>query len=125
MMTLWSIFRSPLMMGGELRDNDPWTLSLLANPEVLDVNRDSTGNRPVSREGGRIVWTARNQSGAVYVALFNVGDEPSTVSAAWTDLGLTGPRTVRDLWKREDAGRAEGSVERRVPPHGAALLKLS
>jgi len=125
MMTLWSIFRSPLMVGGELRDNDPWTLSLLTNPEVLEVNRDSSGNRPVSRQAGRIVWAARSRSGADYVALFNVGDEPVTVSASWTDLGITGPRTVRDLWKREDAGRAEGSVERPVPPHGAALLKLS
>ena len=125
MMTLWCIFRSPLMVGGELRDNDPWTLSLLTNPEVLEVNRDSSGNRPASREGGRIVWTARSKTGAVYVALFNVGDESSTVSARWADLGINGPRTVRDLWKREDAGRAEGTVERSVPPHGAALLKLS
>jgi hypothetical protein len=125
MMTLWSIFRSPLMVGGELRDNDPWTLSLLTNPEVLEVNRDSTGNRPVSREGGGIVWTARSQTGAVYAALFNVREEPRAVSASWTDLEITGPRTVRDLWKREDAGRADGIVERRVPPHGAMLLKLS
>jgi alpha-galactosidase len=125
MMTLWSVFRSPLFMGGELRDNDPWTLSLLTNPEVLEVNRDSSGNRPISRQAGRIVWAARSRSGADYVALFNVGDEPLTVSVSWTDLGITGPRTVRDLWKREDAGRAEGVVERPVPPHGAALLKLS
>lgn len=39
MMTLWSIFRSPLMFGGELRDNDPWTFSLLTNEEVLAVHR--------------------------------------------------------------------------------------
>ena len=125
MMTLWSIFRSPLIMGGELRDNDPWTLSLLTNPDVLEVNQESVGNQPVSRAGGRIVWTARSKTGAVYLALFNVGDEPLTVSASWTDLGITGPRTVRDLWKREDTGRAEGVVERLVPSHGAVLLKLS
>jgi len=125
MMTLWSIFRSPLMVGGELRDNDPWTLSVLTNPEVLEVNRDSAGNRPVSRQAGKIVWTARSKNGADYVALFNVGNEPLTVSASWTDLGITGPRAVRDLWKREDAGPAEGLVERQLPPHGAALLKLS
>jgi hypothetical protein len=125
MMTLWSIFRSPLMMGGELRDNDPWTLSLLTNPEVLSVNRDSSGNRPVSRRGWNIVWTATGHTGEVYVALFNVGDGPSTVGASWTELGVSGSRSVRDLWKREEAGRAEGAVERLLPPHGSALLRLS
>ncbi|HYH04338.1 MAG TPA: glycoside hydrolase family 27 protein, partial [Bacillota bacterium] len=35
MLTLWMIFRSPLMLGGELRDNDQWTLDLLTNHEVL------------------------------------------------------------------------------------------
>jgi hypothetical protein len=125
MMTLWSIFRSPLMVGGELRDNDPMTLSLLTNPEVLEVNQESIESRPVSREGHRIVWTARSPSGPVYVSLFNVGDSSATVSTTWRDLGLSGPRFARDLWKREDMGRTEGLVERRLPPHGSALLKLS
>jgi hypothetical protein len=124
MMTLWSIFRSPLMMGGELRDNDPWTLSLLTNPEVLEVNRASTDNRPVSREDSRIVWTAQGFSGAAFVALFNIGDSSVTVTTSLENLGLSGPRRVRDLWKREDAGVTNGVVQRRLPPHGAALLKL-
>ena len=34
MMTLWGIFRSPLMMGGEMRENDEFTLSLLQNREL-------------------------------------------------------------------------------------------
>ena len=41
MMSLWSIFRSPLIFGGELRDNDDWTLSLLTNREVLRMHRES------------------------------------------------------------------------------------
>jgi hypothetical protein len=125
MMTLWAIFRSPLMAGGELRDTDPWTLSLLTNPEVLQVNQASSGNRPVSRSGSGIAWSAAGPGGEVFVALFNVGDRPASVAASWNDLGVTGPRSVRDLWRRAEDGRAEGSVERRLPPHGAALLRLS
>ncbi len=125
MMTLWTIFRSPLMMGGELRDNDIWTLSLLTNPEVLNVNRDSRDNRPVARHGKSIIWAAKGDVKEVYVALFNVGDAPATVAASWAELGISGPRSVRDLWKREEAGRAEGVIERRLPPHGSALLRLS
>ncbi len=113
------------MMGGELRDNDIWTLSLLTNPEVLNVNRDSRDNRPVARHGKSIIWAAKGDVKEVYVALFNVGDAPATVAASWAELGISGPRSVRDLWKREEAGRAEGVIERRLPPHGSALLRLS
>ena len=125
MMTLWAIFRSPLMMGGELRDSDAWTLSLLTNPEVLQVNQDSSENRPVARRDSALVWAAKGRAGEMYVALFNIGEEPATVEAAWTDLGISGPQSVRDLWNREEAHRAEGSVARRLPPHGAAMLRLS
>ena len=125
MMTLWSIFRSPLMVGGELRDNDPWTLSLLTNPEVLEVNRDSTENRPVSRQGDRIVWTARSRSGAVLVALFNVGEEP--VDRVRVVDGPGYHRASRGARSLETGGcgpdRRIGGAP--VPPHGAALLKLS
>ena len=44
LMTLWSIARSPLMFGGHLPDNDPWTLDLLTNDEVLAVNQMATAS---------------------------------------------------------------------------------
>src|ERR1039458_254279 len=43
LMTLWCIFRSPLMMGGDLPTLDSFTRSLLSNPEVLAVNQHSSG----------------------------------------------------------------------------------
>src|SRR5260370_1556239 len=45
--TLWSIFRSPLIMGGNLTLCDEWTESLLTNLEVLAVNQHSIGNHAV------------------------------------------------------------------------------
>jgi alpha-galactosidase len=35
LLTLWSIFHSPLMIGGDLTSADEWTTSLLTNPEVI------------------------------------------------------------------------------------------
>ena len=46
-MTLWSIARSPLILGAELPDSDAFTLSLLTNDEVIAVNQASL-NRPSS-----------------------------------------------------------------------------
>ncbi|MGI8771167.1 MAG: glycoside hydrolase family 27 protein [Acidobacteriaceae bacterium] len=54
MMTLWSIFRSPLMFGGDLPSNDDMTLALISNPEVLAVNQASTGGHQVYRTGSTI-----------------------------------------------------------------------
>ncbi len=75
LMTLWSIARSPLMHGGDLTKTDPFTLSLLTNDEVLDVNQRSTDNRPLFDRDGLIAWTATDPAnGDMYLALFNARD---------------------------------------------------
>lgn len=71
-MTLWSIARSPLILGADMTRLDPFTLDLLTNREVLAVNQASTGNRQLSRKDDLIVWTADVPGSADrYVALFN------------------------------------------------------
>jgi len=126
MMTLWSIFRSPLMFGGSLTEMDPWTLSLLTNPEVLAVNQRSRGNRPVYTEPGRAVWAARDpESDAAYVALFNRSDAAQAVGVDLGAVGIAGRAAVRDLWQRSDSEPCEGALERVIEPHGSRLLKLT
>jgi len=124
MMTLWSIFRSPLMFGGELRDNDDWTLSLLTNEEVLELNQRSHSNRLVSREEDKIVWTAKDEQENTYVALFNAGEESALVEANLVDLGIKGKTNARDVWKKQSIGEVEGKISYHLPPHGSILIKL-
>ena len=125
MMTLWSIARSPLIMGGDLRKLDPATTALLTNDEVLAVNQRSAGNQPVLNAGGSVVWTAEVPgSKARYLALFNISDNEMLVRI---DLGLVGVKgrvSVRDLWARKADGVAEHNLQRRLPPHGAGLYRL-
>ncbi|WP_199621632.1 glycoside hydrolase family 27 protein [Paenibacillus alkalitolerans] len=124
MMTLWCIFRSPLMFGGELRDNDDWTLSLLTNEEVLDMHRNSFGARQVYRENDRVVWTAKGNDGSVYAALFNIGDDPAEVAVSLEQLGTDSPKEARDLWNRKNIGAISQSLSAALPPHSASLYKL-
>lgn len=71
LMTFWTIFRSPLMFGGDLPSNDDFTLSLLTNSEVLDITKNSTNNRLLSDDGNRTIWLADDpKTGDVYAALF-------------------------------------------------------
>jgi alpha-galactosidase len=124
MMTLWSIFRSPLMFGGELRDNDEWTLSLLTNKEVLDLNQHSHSNRLVYRKGDQVVWTARDDDNNAFLALFNVGKETVTLQVTLEQLHLSSGKRVRDLWKQEEIGQVEDVIEQTLHPHSSLLLKL-
>lgn len=124
MMTLWSIFRSPLMFGGEMRNNDEWTLSLITNEEVLAVNQHSHGAHPVKRNEKEIVWQAQSADGEPIVALFNADDEEKEISVTFSELEISGEYTLRDLWKKEDISRVSECITTILKPHSAALYLL-
>ncbi len=124
MMTLWCIFRSPLMFGGELRNNDEWTLGIITNGEVLDVNQHSRSAHPVKSDGREIVWEAESDEGKKIVALFNADDTEKIISVGFDELKITGKFILRDLWKREDIGEITDKIEAMLKPHSAKLYML-
>ena len=125
LMTLWSIMRSPLIFGGDLPANDAFTLALLTNQEVLDVDQKSSANHQVYESGTTMAWLAEvPNSPDKYVALFNLSDKPQVVSLPWSDLKLAFAKpSVRDLWQGKDLGVAD-KVDKQIPPHGALLLRV-
>ena len=133
LMTLWSIARSPLIHGGDLTRTDDLTLSLLTNPEVLAVDQQSEGNRPLFERDGLVAWTASVPgSPDRYVAVFNTRDrkdgapaEGLPVRVTLADLGLAGRCAVRDLWARQDLAPVESEIAPVVPWHGAALFRIT
>lgn len=125
LMTLWSIARSPLIMGGDLRHLDHATLALLTNREVIAVNQTSRENRPHFVEDGSRIWSARAADGAQYLALFNTTRAPRRVGVDLARLGIPARAQVRDLWAARDEAPSHGRVERVLPAHGAGLYKLS
>ena len=121
LLTLWSIARSPLIMGGDLRKLDDFTLSLLTNDEVLGVNQSSEDNREIFRGDGLAAWQARpTRGGGTYLAVFNLRDATpasagATLPIQLADLGLSGPVRVRDLWRRADVETVRGILCRKFP----------
>lgn len=126
LVTLWCIFPSPLMIGGNLPSADDWTLSLLTNPEVLTVDQHSTGNHPVITTQKTVAWLARSTSGnSQYLAIFNVGESSEALHYDWKDLGLTGKSyKPRDLWERKDLDAA-GAMTVTLQPHASVLYRLT
>ena len=124
--TLWCIFPSPLMVGGDLPRADAWTTSLLTNPEVIEVDQNSTGNHPVITTDKAVVWMAQSSTTkGYYLAAFNLGESSETLHYSWKDLGLPGSNYgLRDLWERKDLG-ASGAVNLTLPPHGSVLYGIS
>ena len=126
MMTLWSIFRSPLMMGGDLPSSDAWAESLLTNPEVIAVNQKSHGSRAVINSATTAIWTSQpDQGSGYYLAVFNIGDSEQTIEYQWSQMGLTaGTYQIHDLWAHKNLGNA-GSLSVKLQPHASVLYRLS
>jgi hypothetical protein len=125
-MTLWSIFRSPLIFGGDLPSNDPATTALVTNEEVLAVDQNSSGGHEALSLGNLRVWTAELPgSGDRYLAAFNVGENPEEVNLQWEQLGISAQTTeVRDLWQKANLGK-QSMLRATLRPHASLLYRLS
>ena len=128
MMTLWGIAPSPLILGMDLTKMDPWTLSLIANPEMLAINQDPLGAQGirVTQHGELESWAKKLHNGDLAMAMFNRGNKNGMpVTAAWTGLGVPDRAVVRDIWNQRTLGEFNGKIELPVASHGAHLLRIS
>lgn len=123
MMTLWAVFRSPLFIGGELRLTDNYTLSLVTNPEVINVNQNSEKPLLVYNKGGIAVWQTKIEN-CTAVAVFNLSDEEKHYKLSFSDLGIENVRAVRDLWARKDIPKCENDVAVSLKPHSSEFFEI-
>lgn len=123
MMTLWAVFRSPLFFGGELRLTDNYTLSLVTNPEVINVNQNSEKPLFVYNKGGIAVWQTKIEN-CTAVAVFNLSDEEKHYKLSFSDLGIENVRAVRDLWARKDIPKCENDVAVSLKPHSSEFFEI-
>ena len=131
LMSLWSIARSPLMIGSDLTKLDNFTLALLTNDEVLAVNQNSTGNHQLFQHDGLCAWVADVPgSPDKYVALFNTRSQPDCGVAApvplkFSEQGFAGAGHLRDLWAQKDLGVFTNEFAPVINVHGAGLYRAS
>lgn len=125
-MTFWSIYRSPLMLGGNLPENRSFELKLFSNDEVLAVNQQGENPRELYNIDGHLVWYSHQpNSKNIYIALFNTNEEAENIAVNLKSLGFTKNVNVRDLWNKKDVGSFNNSYQQKVNRHGAVLLKIS
>ncbi|MDU0348758.1 glycoside hydrolase family 27 protein [Actinomyces sp. MRS3W] len=134
--TLWSIARSPLMVGGHLPDSVPETIALLQADAVLAVGERGENCREIIRDQELVVWRStlrpdhcRNTDAAVkrdkqeVRAVFNLGRSPRRIRLHVDDLGLpAATAAVLDLWSGETQTLTDGWWQSVVPAHGASMF---
>ena len=99
MITLWSIFRSPLMIGANLALLDDETFKLLTNERIYTMARSIRESKEVYKDDRFIVWEGRSLDNG-YTAIFNISDSlqhdiPATIKQGSIEM-WTG-RVLNDL----------------------------
>ncbi len=124
-LTLWAIFRSPLMMGGDLPHNDAWTTSLLTNRELLKVDQRARNPRVALSSNEQVVWTSTPEDRVgYYVAVFNRSEQQQALRYTWAQLGIPdGAYQMRDLWEHKDLGSAK-EIRVTLAPHASVLYHV-
>ena len=122
MLTLWSIMRSPLMLGGELTGFDEFTMNLVTNSEILAMHANARHSHQVWRREidgiEHALWIAADTKGGYYVAVFNLGDKDSDISIPLADLEIYDGVNGTELWSGEHVEEPK-SLSVSLKSHGA------
>lgn len=125
-MSMWALMASPLFYSGMMSRLDAFTLNVLCNGEVIDVNQDVLGKqaRIVRQTEGELVLAKAMEDGSVAVGLFNMGEAAGSMTVTWEELGVRGGKRVRDVWRHRELGRTDGKFTMKVARHGAEIIRL-
>jgi alpha-galactosidase len=125
-MSMWSLMASPLFFSGDMTKLDQFTLNVLCNSEVIDIDQDPLGKQGaiVRKTDEEFILEKPLDDGSRAIGLFNLTNEPRSISADWKELGLKGKQTGRDVWRQQNLGSFEGNFSSKVPAHGVIMVRL-
>jgi alpha-galactosidase len=124
--SLWALLASPLLIGCDMTQLDDFTLSLLTNDEVLDINQDVLGKQAsrVSQNGSIEIWIKDLEDGSKAIGIFNRGMFQSAINVIWKELGIKENYIIRDVWSQKDIGKTSGNYTANIPAHGVKLIRI-
>lgn len=124
--SLWALLSAPLLIGCDMAQLDDFTISLLTNDEVIEVNQDPLGKQGtvVKEDESVVVYAKPMEDDAMAVGLFNRGEKPIKATVTWKNLGMRGEQKVRDLWRQQDVATSDVEFTTDIAPHGVRLIKV-
>ena len=125
--SMWCLTAAPLLLGCDLDQLDAFTLGLLTNDEVLDLDQDALGKQAtcIAKDGNTAIYAKPLEDGSWAVGFFNHDPAAAHATLLWSALGLHGPQTVRDLWRQKDLGTFDGKFSADTNSHGVFLVRIS
>ena len=139
--SLFSLLAAPLLIGCPIEQLDAFTLNLLSNDEVIEVNQDPLGKpaRLVLEEQGVQIWLKPLEEGAYAVGIFNTANFGRTPESyfRWEDeqavnytldfnkLKLNGVFDVRNVWTQKEVSVRAKKFNALIPHHGVVMIKLT
>lgn len=125
-MSMWSLMAAPLVFSGDMAKLDAFTINVLCNPEVIEVDQDPLGcqARIVKQTADEFILVKDLEDGSKALGLFNLRPAEATMAVDWATMKISGAKTVRDLWRQGDIGKSHGRFEAKVAPHGVVLVKI-
>jgi len=129
--SLWSLFAAPLLIGCDMEKLDDFTLNLLTNDEVIEINQDPLGKQAtcVHTIGDLRIYVKELEDGSRAVGFCNFGIDKIELSYKdFEKLGLNGKVNAHDVWRQKDVSTIEtktGELLLKVPAHGVVLYKFT
>ncbi len=117
---------APLIFSGDMAKLDAFTLNVLCNHEVIEIDQDPLGKQArILRQNRReLVLVKDLEDGSKAVGLFNLSPLPTKLRVTWDEIGLSGRQPIRDLWRQRDLGELDGNFEIEIPRHGVSLVRI-
>jgi alpha-galactosidase len=125
--TLWSIICAPYFFSCDIDNIDTFTIRLLANADLLNINQDELGHvaEVVRNQNNQTVMIKRLTDGTQVLAVFNRdAKQEAVIDVSWDSIGVREPAQVYDAWRQKDMGACKGGISVRLSPNGVGLFKI-
>lgn len=125
-MSMWCLMAAPLIFSGDMAKLDPFTVNVLCNSEVIDIDQDALGKqaRIVAQDDNQLILAKPLEDGSLAVGLFNLTGAKTSIAVTWKQLGLLTRQRARDLWRQQDIGTYDEQFSAKIPPHGVCLVRI-
>lgn len=125
-MSMWSLMAAPLIFSGDMAKLDEFTINILCNAEVIEINQDALGEQAsiIRHDDKHLIFAKRLADGSLAVGLFNLAEDPQELAVQWRELELVSPQRVRDVWRQKDIEVRGEKLSFSVAGHGVMMLRL-
>jgi alpha-galactosidase len=126
-MSMWSLMSAPLIFSGDMTKLDDFTVNVLCNSEVIEVNQDRLGKQApiIEKTDEYFIMLKDLHDGSKALGVFNTSEVELDLETTWAKLGIEGKWKVRDLWRQKDVGVLAKRFATTIPRHGVTFVRLS